>query len=215
MDLFVRTRNILGKKTKSLRNEGLIPAELFGRGLKNRHLSVGTKEFKKIYEKAGEHTLVSVVTEEGEKLPVLITEVTREPISEQLLSIDLHQVRMDEKIQAKVPIEFSGIAPAIKNGFVVVNVLNEIEIEALPNHIPQKFEVDLSILESPGQGIYVKDLKKIKEVKLLVPEEAVIVTVTEKKAEEVIAPPVATEETAATTTETPASEEKPSANSPL
>lgn len=210
MELQVKSRDILGKKTRMIRRTGFIPAELFGRDLKNRHLSVGEKDFKKIYAKAGEHTLINVMTEEGEKLPALITNVTKEPLSDKILSIDFHQVRMDEKIQTKIPIEFIGIAPAIKNGFVVVNVLNEIEIEALPTHIPQKFEVDVSVLENPGEGFHVKDLKVPKDVKILTPEEMAIVTVTEKKAEEVAPAPAATE-TAPTPTAEAAPEETPPA----
>ena len=195
MELTAKNREILGKKVKSLRREGFIPAELFGRGLGNRHLAVSEKEFNKIYGMAGEHTLINVLTEGGEKLPALITDVSREPISGKLLSIDLHQVKMDEKIQAKVPIEFTGVAPAVKSGFVVVKVLKEIEVEALPASIPPKFEINLSGLEKAGDGIDVKDIKVPNGVEILSALEAAIVTVTEKQKEEVAPPPPA--ETAA------------------
>lgn len=189
MDLNVKTRTVLGKRVKHLRKEGLIPAELFGRGLENRHLTVSEKEFNKIYEKAGEHTLINVVTEEGERLPAFITDVSREPLSGKLLSIDLHQVKMDEKTRVKVPIEFLGEAPAVKAGFVVVKVLGEVEVEALAVSIPPKFEIDLSNLEKAGDSLSAKDIKVPDGVRILSAPETVIVTVTEKQKEEVAPPP--------------------------
>src|ERR1051325_908866 len=113
LQISAKTRTVLGKKVKSLRSEGWIPAELFGRGEKNRHLSLPEKEFVKVFKKAGEHTVVDAVTENGEKIPVLITSAERHPISQKFLSVDLHQIRMDEKIHAKIPVELVGEAPAI------------------------------------------------------------------------------------------------------
>jgi large subunit ribosomal protein L25 len=201
IELKVKNREILGKKTRKLRRDGLIPAELFGHGLKNRHLSVPEKDFIKVYREAGEHTLINLITENNEKLPVIVSNISRHPISQKFLSVDFHQVRMDEKIQTKVPIEFTGVAPAIKNGLVVVKVLNEIEIESLPNAIPKNFEIDLSTLENVGQVISVKDLKAPPGVKILAPQEMVIVTVTEKQEEVSSAAPAAPTATA-TQTET-------------
>lgn len=210
MELLVKNRIILGKKVKTLRREGLIPAELYGHGTENKHLSITEKEFSKIYKEAGEYTIVNAVTEENEKIPVLISDVTYDHLRGQILSIDLRQIRMDEKIQTKVPIEFIGEAPAVKNGFVVVTVLNELEIEALPDKIPHRIEVDLSSLEEIGQSIRISNLKILKDVKVLVPEDMVIVTVSERAKEEAAPTPQPTAETTAETptTETPTPEEK-------
>jgi len=211
MDLQVKNRTVLGKKVRGLRRTDIIPAEVFGRDLQNRHLSVPKKDFVKIYKKAGEHTIINLIDEQGKKIPALISDVILHPLSDEILTIDFHQIRMDEKIQTKIPIEFKGEAPAIKGGFVLVNVLDELEIEALPSDIPHNFEVDLTALENPGQSIAVRDLEIPRGVKILTPGETVIVTVTEKAKEEVeAAPPPAPTAGAAEAQTAPAAQTTPS-----
>ncbi|MFH0712311.1 MAG: 50S ribosomal protein L25 [Candidatus Jorgensenbacteria bacterium] len=195
MELKAKNRNVLGKKVKRLRKEGVIPAEIFGHGVENKHVSFDEKLFKDVYKKAGGHTIVQVLTEDGLRIPALISEVQIHPLTRQPLSVLIKGVRADEKIEIKVPIEFKGKAPAEKSGFVVVMVLDEIEIEALPDKIPHSFEVDLSNLNEKGQSIHVSDLKVPDGVKILQSGDMVVVIVTEREKEEAAASPAA--ETAA------------------
>ena len=193
MELKVKNRTILGKKVKRLREKGLIPAELFGHGVTNKHLEIPEKDIIDVYKKAGNHIIVQVITEEGEKIPTLISEVQRHPLSRKLLNVNLHQIKMDKIVETGVPIKFKGESPAEKSGLFVVKVLDEIEIEALPDKIPHSFEVDLSILKELGQSINVNDITIPKEVKILTPKETVIATVTERAKEEIETPPPAAE----------------------
>ncbi|HXF44172.1 MAG TPA: 50S ribosomal protein L25 [Candidatus Paceibacterota bacterium] len=186
MELKVKERTVTGKKVKILRKEGLIPAELFGRGVENRHLAVSEKEFIKIYKSAGGHTIVYLVDEKGGRIPTLIADVKRHPLSFRPLSIDFHQVKMDEATEATVPIEFVGTAPAEKAGLVVVKVLHEIEVKSLPDKIPHSFIVDLTKLEKNGDSIHVSDLKMPNGVKVALSPETVIASATEKTKEEEI-----------------------------
>lgn len=216
MELNAKTRTVLGKKVKHLRKEGFIPAELYGHGVENKHLKLSEKEFVHIHKETGGHTIVQVITESGEKIPVLISEVQYNPLSGRPLSVDLHRVRMDEIIETSVPIEFKGTPPAEKSGFLVVKVLSEVEIETLPGNIPHSFEVNLSTLSKPGESIHVSDIKISEEIKILVPPETVVASVTEREKEEE-APPDAetTAKTAPETAETPTkpTEEKPTESS--
>ena len=77
MDLQIKDRSILGKKTKKLRRDGIIPAEIYGRGTENKHISIHQKEFLKIYKEAGENTVLNLITENKEKIPALISEVNK------------------------------------------------------------------------------------------------------------------------------------------
>lgn len=184
MDLQVQKRNILGRGVKALRKQGLVPAELYGRGLENLHLSAPAKEFKKVFKDAGENTIVNLLVER-EKHPVLINGVSFDYLSGDVESVDFYQVRMDEKLKVNVPVEFIGIAPAVKekNG-VLVKSLQEVEVEVLPADIPHEFKVDLSKLADIGQSIYVKDLAVPERVKILVAPETVVATVIAKVTEE-------------------------------
>ncbi len=199
MELKATTRTVLGKKVKNLRSEGVLPAEMFGHDVPNLHLSVIEKEFVKLYRAAGENTIIDLVTDDGKKNPALILNVSRDPLTQKILSIDLYRVRMDEKIKTKVPITFTGDAPATKDGFIVVKVTNEIEIEALPKNIPNRFTVSLAKLTSLGQAVHVSDLEAPKDVRILSNPTTVVVTINERAKEEVVTPPPTS-----TTAETPA-----------
>ncbi|MDO8429756.1 MAG: 50S ribosomal protein L25 [bacterium] len=184
MDLQVQKRETLGRKVNALRRKGLVPAELYGRGLENLHLTVPKKEFNKVFKVAGENTIVNIMLD-NKKYPVLIQDVSYHPVTDEVLSADLYQVRMDEKLKVNVPVEFVGVAPAVKekNG-LLVKALQELEVEALPADIPHEFKVDVSKLVEIGQSIYVKDLTIPSGVKVLVNPETVVTTVTAKITEE-------------------------------
>lgn len=177
MELAVQERTILGRKTKHLRSEGQIPAELYGHGVQNRHLSVAVKDFRKVFKAARENTIVTLVAGK-DKYPVLIHEVNHAHISDEILSVDFYHVNMKEKLKVKVPIEFTGTAPAVKEqGGILLKVMSEIEVEALPDKIPHSIAADLDILKDIGQSIHVKDLVSHKDYVVLVAPDMVIVTI--------------------------------------
>lgn len=184
MDLVAEKREVFGRAVRQLRTQGLIPAELYGHGLPNLHLSVPAKEFLKVFKEAGENTVVTVVVGK-EKLPVLIYDVERHPVSDEIMSVDLYQVRMDEKIRANIPLEFMGEAPVVKETIgVLIKSMHEIEVEALPADLPHDIKVDLSGLAELGQSIFVKNLNVPAGVKINVDPETVVVSVTAKALEE-------------------------------
>lgn len=180
----MQKRQIIGRKVGSLREQGMVPAELYGRGFENLHLSVPANNFGKIFKTAGENTVITLLLD-NQKYPVLVHDVSYDGISGDVASIDFYRVRMDEKIKIKVPVEFTGIAPAIKNkNGLLIKALHEIEAEALPNEIPHSFKADLLKLEDIGQSIYVKDLAVPVNVKIFVNPETVVATITAKITEE-------------------------------
>ncbi len=195
MELAVQERAILGRKTKALRNEGLIPAELYGHGIENRHVTVPLKDFRKVFKAAGENTIVNLVLG-GDKYPVLIHDVDYDHLSDEILSVDFYEVKMDEKLKVNVPIDFKGEAPAVKEkGGILLKVLSEIEVEALPDKIPHSIAVDLAVLKDIGNSVHIKDLSISKDYAILVESDMVIVTIKaplteeeEKALEEAAAP---------------------------
>ncbi len=190
MELKAQKRDIFGKKVKQMRLAGSIPAELFGKGIENEHVSVSEKEFTKVYRTAGEHELVTVAIEGGKKMPVLIAEAKRDPLTQSFLSVDFYAVRMDEKIRVNIPLSFVGESPVIKLGLPIIKVMDELEIETLPGKMPHAFEVNLALLDAPGASIHVKDLAIPKDVKIFLDSETVVATVGEKTKEEVAPAPV-------------------------
>ncbi len=184
MDLKAETREKFGRGVAALRKSGVLPAELYGRGVANQHLSVALKDFNKVYKEAGENTIVNVVVG-GKKTPVLINDVAFDSVSDQPIHADLYAVRMDEKLQAKVPLEFVGESLAVKNaGGVLVKAVQEISVEALPDKIPHIIKVDISKLSEIGNSIRLNELGIPSDVKLLVDAGMVVVTVKAKMTEE-------------------------------
>ena len=188
MELAVETRELLGKKVVSLRREGKIPAELYGHGVRNQHLTVDAKAFRKALKEAGERTVLTLVLGK-QKFQTLIHDIQRDAISEAVTHVDFYEVRMDEKITTKVPFEFIGEPPAIKEfGGILNTSMTEVEVEALPADLPHHLTIDLTKLVAVNQSVHVKDIVVPKGVRIMVGPETVIATVTEKMKEEEVAP---------------------------
>ncbi|MDP2650587.1 MAG: 50S ribosomal protein L25 [bacterium] len=183
--LKAQKREVFGKKVKKLRQQGLIPAELYGRGVENLHLSVPAKDFLQAYKEAGEHSVLSIEIE-GKSHPVLIHSVEESHIKPEVLAVDFHEIRMDEKVKAHVPLEFEGEPPAVsEKGGILIKNMDEIEVEALPTDLPHSIVVDLTGLHEFDESIYVKDLPKSDKFEFVVDKETAVVSVTAPKEEEV------------------------------
>jgi len=171
-------------KVRTLREKGLIPAELYGHGTENIHLSINKKDFLKVYSEAGESTMITLEID-GDKRSVMIHEIQHHPVNDEVLSIDFYQVKMDEKITIGVPLIFEGEAPGVKEkGGVLIKSLTEIEIEAFPADIPHDIKVDLSVLVDVGSIIKVKDLNIPKNAEIELDLDTVVVSITKPLSEE-------------------------------
>jgi large subunit ribosomal protein L25 len=175
------------KKTsvESLRKEGLLPGIVYGP--KQEPISFYTKlaDFKKLYEEAGESTIISLDIE-GEEHDTLIHDVQFDPVKGLITHFDMYAIERGKKLQVSVELVFTGVAPAEKNlSAMIVKVMHEIEIECLPRNLPSKLEVSLETLTEFGSQILAKDIKLPEGVELVNDPEEVIVLAKET-VEEVI-----------------------------
>ncbi len=194
--LSVEPRKILGKKVKNLRKQGLIPANIFGNKVKSTAVQLKSTVFRPVYNQAGETQIVYVKVEgETEERPVLLTNVSHDPVSGGILHIDLRQVNLKEKVTVNIPVEIVGESPAVKDlQASIITMLDEIEVEALPTDLPENFVVDISSLKNIGDVIKVSDLNIDRtKIEVLDDPETVVVSVAEQQKEKVIAAPVVTE----------------------
>ena len=193
--LTAQKREVIGRKVKTLRAQGLLPANIYGKKVKSQSISVGLKDFEDIFKKAGETSLVTLVLKNGksEERAVLISNVQKDPVSETPVHIDFRQVDLKEKVTAEVPVELKGESPAEKTSVgTVVQYIDEMEVEALPGDLPEKFVVDVSSLAEVDQAFFVKDLEIDKaKVTLKVAPEEIVVKVEPPQKEEEVAPPAA------------------------
>lgn len=159
-------RSILGRKVKNLRKKGIVPANIYGKKIKSTPVAVVEKEFTAVYNKAGTTGLVELVVDE-KKHPVLIHNIQYHPVTDQPLHADFFQVDLKEKVTAEVPLEFVSESPAVRDKLgVLLTILDEVEVEALPADLPENIKVDVSKLSVVDQSIKVGKLKVDSKVKI-------------------------------------------------
>lgn len=178
--LAAQKRTVLGRKVKTLRREGVIPAHVFGHKVKTIHVQVKGAEFNKVFEKVGETGIIDLAVD-GEKRPVLVRNIQSHPVSDHPLHIDFYQVNLSEKVKVDVPLEIVGEAPAVEKKIgLLLTPVSEVEVEALPTDIPDKIEIDISKLANIGDEIKIKDLAVDKaKVTILDDEELVVAQIGE------------------------------------
>ena len=194
-----KKRDVLGKRNRFLRSQGITPAHLFGHSLESLSLQCDTDELKKIVARAGTTRLVSLkVAGEKELKSVFVREIQKDALGKHLLHVDFYQVRKGEKMTMDVPIVLVGEAPAMKGkGRMLARAITILSIECLPEKVPPQIEVDISGLLELEQAIHVKDIILDPDITVHVDPEQLVVKVTEiiiKVEEE---KPVAVEEVAA------------------
>lgn len=178
--LSAQKRTVLGRKVKTLRRDGIIPAHVFGHKVKTIHVQVKASDFGKVFEKAGETGIIDLAVD-GEKKPVLVRNIQTHPVSDIPLHVDFYQVNLSEKVAVKVPIEIIGESPAVEKKIgLLLTPLSEVEVEALPADLPENIAVDISGFENISDEIKVKDLKvDTSKIRILVDPEQIVAQVGE------------------------------------
>ena len=173
--IIAQKRDILGKKVKTLRSKGFLPAVVYGKGEDAESITIKESDFLKLWKSAGESTVVELNIGENKK-NVLIHEVDIDPLKDKPIHIDFYVVDMNKKVHVDVALEFTGESEAVKAGGVLVKVLHSLKVEALPKDLPHSISVDLFLLKTTGDSVTIKDIKIPSGVKILDnPEETIVV----------------------------------------
>jgi len=182
LTLNAKNRDI-NKNLEEIRKGGELPAVFYGAGKATTPISVPRIEFKKVWEKAGESSTVKVSTEAGD-IDVLIHEVQIDPITGEPIHIDFLVIDMNKKIKVEVPLDFTGVSEAVKSGLgIMVKVLHEVEIEALPKDLPHNLVVDISKLVTLDSQILVSDITLPAGVIMITKGIEVVASIAEQKEE--------------------------------
>ncbi|MDP3771573.1 MAG: 50S ribosomal protein L25 [bacterium] len=190
-------RTALGRRVKRLRRTGAIPAVVYGRGVPSRAITVAGPDFVRVYRTAGESTLLDLEVEGVASVKALIQEVAHHPVSGKPIHVDFHEVSMTETIHTRIPLKFTGVAPAVKEvGGIVVKHFDHVNVEALASALVHEIVVGLAPLSGMDSVIRIRDLVVPEGIALQHDADEIVVSITE-----------AVEEEAATTTATPATVE--------
>lgn len=181
------------KDLMKLRAQGKVPAILYGPKVKNLNLEIDLKEFDKIYNEAGESSLISLdIGGQKEKFLVLIHDIQINALTEKPIHVDFYQPDLKKEVESTVPLVIEGEAPVIKElGGTLIKKISDIEVKALPQDLPREIKVDISNLKTFKDNIVVKDLSVSSKVKILKDPEEIIITVSApQKVEEELEKPI-------------------------
>lgn len=190
--LSLENRTETGKQLAPLRKAGKLPVVIYGPKEKSASYFVGALQFGKVYKEAGESSIVTL-TVDGEEKDALIHDVAVHPVTGTPLHADFYVIEKGKKLQVTVPLEFIGVAPAVKTlSGVLVKVMHELEVEAMPRALPHKLTVDISKLVTFDDQVHVSDIKLPEGVIALVDADEVVALVSEPKEEKIeeVAEPV-------------------------
>lgn len=182
--LTAEVRTVLGKKVKKLRREGFLPANVYGKGLTSQSLQVKLAEFHDVYKEVGETGVIDLKFD-GKSKPVLIKSIQLEYPLRTPLHVDFFQVNLKEKVKAVVPVVLTGepVAVTEKVG-ILLQTLSDVEVEALPDKLPENIEVSVEALAELNEQITVGDLKAPEDVAILTAPDQTVAKIGELVVEE-------------------------------
>lgn len=189
LSLQVTSRAKRGSLDK-IRNDGLMPAVFYGKKEESTPVSIPMADFLKVWKQAGESSVVILKSEKGE-VEALIHDVDLDPVTELPRHADFYVFEKGHKITLDIPLEFVGVSTAVKDlGGILIKVLHEIKIEAMPKDLPKKIEVDISTLVNFESQILAGDLKLPEGVTLVesATEVVALVSMPKEEKEEEAAP---------------------------
>ena len=173
--LQAQKRTIVGNSVKKIRRQNLIPGVVYGNKQENTSISVDKKEFYKVYKKTGSTSIIDLKIDSNKVIPCIVHDLDLDPVTESVRHMDFLAVDLKAKIITEVPIELVGDAPGVKElGAVLVLVLDNLEVECLPEDIPNSIKVDVSGLKTLDDVLHVSDLEKSPKYDLINdPEETI------------------------------------------
>lgn len=176
-------RDVIGKQVKAMRREGKLPGVIYGRHLEPISIALDSHSAGLALAKVSASSLVTLDVD-GTEYPALVRERQRDYIKGVLTHVDFLAVDMNEKLRTSVGLAFVGVSGAVKdyNGVLVQN-LERLEVECLPGDLPERINVDISLLKQIGDIIRVRDLAVSDKVRILADEDETIAVVTITKEE--------------------------------
>jgi len=185
--LAAASRTLTGKKVSHMRQDGRLPAVVFGNGLASDNVSVDTHEFEQLRRHVGANTLIDLSVDGGAAAPVLVYGVQTHRVTRRPLHVDLYVVRMTEELTVDVPLVSEGVSDAVETaGGTLMHVIEHVRVRALPDHLPQSIHYSIESLATFDDQIHVSDLEIPSDATLLNDPTEVVAKVLPPRVEEVV-----------------------------
>ncbi|MCX6754808.1 MAG: 50S ribosomal protein L25 [Candidatus Nomurabacteria bacterium] len=191
MNKLTATKRSKTDKLATIRTNGMVPAVVYGARVENTMISVSSIDFTKILKVAGESSTIvlelqgdATKKEAVQNIDVLIHDMQVDPVKGFPIHVDFLAIDMNKEVEVTIPVEFTGAAPAEKNNLgVLVKVIHEVEVEALPKDLPHNVTVNVSTLVALDDQIHIKDIVLPKGVKMITDANEVVALITTIKEE--------------------------------
>ena len=189
-ELAAQKREVTGKQVKRLRNQGLVPAVLYGHKEESLPLQLDRDSLEKTFKRVGTSSALNLKVGTGRPSMVLVKQVQYHPTRGSLIHVDFLRVAAREKIKTRVPLRFVGEPPVAKTHQVaIMRPVDEIVVECYPADIPHAVDVDLTILVDTTSTVRVSDLNPGPGVSFVSKADEVVASVSEAPKEAVLPEP--------------------------
>ena len=185
-ELPVETREVTGKKVAALRRSGVLPANVYGKGLGSVSIQVSAEYMEKTLKTVAANEVIDLkIGGERDTRPVVIQKIQRHPLTSGVLHAEFYQVSLTHTMRADVPLVVIGTSDAILtyNG-VLMTALESLQVEALPLDLPSRIEVDITPLTELEQSLHVRDLPIPANVTILTDPEVMVVKISSPRVAE-------------------------------
>jgi len=167
-------RELTGKKVKTLRNDGQLPAVIYGAGIEPTPIVLNRLVATRMLRGVSASTLVRIDLD-GAEHTTIVRERQYDRIKREMIHVDFLAVAMNVLLKANVPIRLVGVSPAVADFNAMIFAMTEsLEVEALPRNMPEEIEIDISVLKSLGDTLTLADLEMGADVNILDPLDTVI-----------------------------------------
>lgn len=182
--LAVASRILVGKKVQELRRKQIIPAVVYGHGIPSATVQIERLAFQKVWRQAGSSSLVDLVVDQQPPVKVLIQDVDHHPTKNVINHVDFYRVKMTEKLETDIELNFIGESAAVKEqGGVLIRSLDKVKVECLPGDLVHSIDVDISGLKNFEDRIHVSDIVVPKGITIMDKADEVVASVTPPRSE--------------------------------
>jgi large subunit ribosomal protein L25 len=181
------TRTVVGKKVNRLRRAGILPATVYGKGVGPFTVQISARGFNEAYRRAGKTSLIDLTIPGQPMQSAFVHSLQRHPVSRAILHADFLVVDLKIEISVEVPVHIIGESELVERGDAALNqVLNTLNVRALPAELPSYIEVDISVLDSLEKSIRVRDIPPLEHGAIVTDEDELIVSLSQSRPEEVV-----------------------------
>jgi large subunit ribosomal protein L25 len=180
-------RELLGKKVRRLRHQGILPATVYGHNTEPVSIQINAHDFAGVLRNAGRNRLIDLTIDGERARPVFVKQTTIDAKRNMIQHVEFYQANLREKLTSTVALHFTGDSPAVREGGILLPVLDHVNIESLPDDVPPTgLEVDISVITEFNGAVHAGEIPMPQGVTLVTPPDEVVAKVDPPVAEEVV-----------------------------